>query len=44
MNRADAPRRRGMLAPTVFAIVGIAVLVGLGNWQLDRKAWKEALI
>jgi surfeit locus 1 family protein len=26
------------------ALVGIAVLVGLGTWQLERLAWKEALI
>jgi surfeit locus 1 family protein len=24
--------------------VGLAVLIGLGVWQLERKAWKEALI
>ena len=28
----------------MFAIAGIAILVGLGIWQLDRKAWKENLI
>jgi len=32
------------LEPTIFAIVGIAILAGLGLWQLDRKAWKENLI
>ncbi|WP_119389951.1 SURF1 family protein [Taklimakanibacter lacteus] len=26
------------------AILGVAVLVGLGVWQLQRLAWKEALI
>ena len=36
--------RRGILEPTVFAIVGIAILIGLGIWQLDRKTWKENLI
>jgi surfeit locus 1 family protein len=36
--------RGGILEPTVFAIAGIAILVGLGIWQLDRKAWKENLI
>jgi len=36
--------RRGVLEPTVFAIVGVAILVGLGLWQLDRKVWKENLI
>jgi surfeit locus 1 family protein len=24
--------------------MGLAVLIGLGNWQMSRKAWKEALI
>jgi len=33
-----------LLEPTVFAVVGIAFLIGLGIWQLDRKIWKENLI
>ena len=37
-------RRGGVFEATVFAIVGIAILVGLGKWQLDRKVWKESLI
>ncbi len=37
-------RRRGILEPTIFTIVGVAILVGLGIWQLDRKVWKENLI
>ncbi len=36
--------RGGILEPTIFALVGIAILCGLGFWQLDRKAWKENLI
>ena len=36
--------RRGILEPTIFALVGIAILIGLGVWQLDRKTWKENLI
>lgn len=35
---------RGVLEPTIFAIVGLAFLIGLGIWQLDRKVWKENLI
>jgi surfeit locus 1 family protein len=38
------PKRRGVLEPTIFALVGMAILVGLGVWQLDRKVWKESLI
>ncbi len=31
----------GMLIPALIALV---VLIGLGTWQIQRKAWKEALI
>jgi surfeit locus 1 family protein len=44
----EPPRRRslrrswvGLLAP---AILAFAVLIGLGVWQIQRKAWKENLI
>jgi surfeit locus 1 family protein len=33
-----------VIEPTVFTVVGIAFLIGLGVWQLDRKTWKENLI
>jgi cytochrome oxidase assembly protein ShyY1 len=39
-----APRRESFLIPTVFALVAFVVLIGLGTWQLERKAWKETLI
>ena len=38
MARLTAAR---LLVPTLFSVVGIAVLVGLGTWQLNRKIWKE---
>jgi surfeit locus 1 family protein len=41
---ATAPPRRGLLIPALLALAGVAVLVALGTWQLQRKAWKEALI
>ena len=28
----------------MFAVAGVAILIGLGVWQLDRKVWKENLI
>jgi len=37
-------RGGGVLEATVFAVAGVAILIGLGVWQLDRKAWKENLI
>jgi surfeit locus 1 family protein len=33
-----------MIAPVLFGIVGIAILVSLGNWQLRRLAWKEGVL
>jgi surfeit locus 1 family protein len=40
----EPARRRGLIEPTVFSVVGVAILIGLGTWQLDRKTWKENLI
>ena len=36
--------RTGWALPTLFALAAFATFVGLGTWQLQRKAWKEALI
>ena len=33
-----------LLWPTVIAILGLTLLLGLGTWQLDRLAWKTSLI
>ena len=41
----DAPRSAAPCwTPRCSRVVGIAILIGLGIWQLDRKAWKEDLI
>ena len=37
-------RFRFELWPAVTTLLGLVVLVGLGTWQLQRLAWKEALI
>lgn len=41
MRRA---RWRALIVPGLFALVGFGLLCGLGVWQLQRLAWKEALI
>ncbi|MBW7056900.1 SURF1 family protein [Paracoccus bogoriensis] len=35
---------RRYLAPLVVGILGCAVLIQLGLWQLDRRDWKEGLL
>jgi surfeit locus 1 family protein len=43
MSAAAKPRRTwvGLLIPALLAFI---VLIGLGTWQIQRKAWKEGLI
>lgn len=37
-------RHARLVWPTLFALGSLAVLVGLGTWQLERKRWKEDLL
>ncbi len=37
-------RRARLVWPTLAALAGLAVLIGLGTWQLERMRWKEDLI
>lgn len=39
-----ASMTRRMIAPLVFGIAGVAVLVWLGVWQLQRLEWKTAIL
>lgn len=41
---SSASPLRSLVAPAVATLVALAVLIGLGTWQLERKAWKEGLI
>lgn len=34
----------GLITLSVATLVGVAILMSLGNWQWHRKAWKEELI
>jgi len=38
------PRRRSLVLPVILVIGALGALVWLGTWQIERKAWKEALI
>ena len=40
----DGRARRGLLVPVAVALAGLVLLLGLGTWQLERKAWKEKLV
>jgi surfeit locus 1 family protein len=46
MNGDARPRHRlaGVVGPGIVVLILFAGLLGLGNWQLDRKVWKEGLI
>jgi surfeit locus 1 family protein len=37
-------RYRPLILPAILTFAALGVLIGLGKWQLDRLAWKEALI
>ena len=42
--RTAASPLRSLLAPGLAALAALAILIGLGTWQIQRKAWKEDLI
>jgi surfeit locus 1 family protein len=35
---------RSVILAGIFSALGIAILLGLGFWQLERRVWKEELI
>lgn len=44
MNPARPKRGRPATAAVAFVLATVAILVGLGVWQLERRSWKLALI
>lgn len=40
----DPLARRSLFWPSLWAGIGLVILVGLGTWQLQRLQWKEGLI
>jgi surfeit locus 1 family protein len=43
-GRARPRGERFAVAPAIAAAVGIAILIGLGVWQVQRLHWKEAIL
>lgn len=39
-----AIKDKGLLWPSIMTVVGVIILIGLGNWQMQRLAWKQGLI
>jgi surfeit locus 1 family protein len=35
---------RRLFLPLLFGLTGVAILVGLGTWQVQRLAWKSAIL
>lgn len=44
MTNPPRSSQGSLLVPGIATLVALAILVGLGVWQLQRKAWKEDLI
>lgn len=44
MTTASLKTSRSLLLPGLAALIALAILIGLGTWQLQRKAWKEDLL
>ncbi|RDV03646.1 SURF1 family protein [Undibacter mobilis] len=44
MTDAKAVSRRNIVTASIAAALGLLLLLSLGTWQLQRKAWKENLI
>src|SRR5690606_35082238 len=43
-DKVSAGPSRGWFWPTLLTLCALAILIGLGVWQIERKAWKENLI
>lgn len=43
-ERPEAPARGSPIGLTIAAAIALAILIGLGVWQIQRLAWKEALL
>lgn len=37
-------KSKGLLWPAIMAVAGVAILIALGTWQMQRLAWKQGLL
>lgn len=44
MSGLKTKKRRSWIGLLVPALLAFAILIALGTWQMERKAWKEGLI
>jgi surfeit locus 1 family protein len=44
MTAARGRLRAGLALPILFVLAALLTFIALGTWQIERKAWKEALI
>ncbi len=40
----NKPLFRAMIAPVLFGLIGAAILIALGVWQVQRMTWKESVL
>ncbi len=40
----SGPSNRALVAAAIATVISLAILISLGNWQMERLAWKEGLI
>lgn len=43
-NQPERPAMLRYIVPLIFGLAGIAVLVSLGTWQMQRLEWKRGLL
>ncbi len=44
MTASARSKSRSLVLPAIASLIALAILLGLGTWQLQRKAWKEDLL
>ena len=44
MNGSPLPSRKLARAGAIFTGIGVAILLGLGTWQIQRLHWKDAIV